>query len=430
MGETFEDKNNMYIVMEMCEGGELFDRIVSQGHFSEVDAAISMKQIFRGINYIHKQHVCHRDLKPENFLLLNHEPIRTNELKIIDFGLACMYQKDKPLKSKVGSCFYVSPQVLNGNYDNTADLWSIGCIMFVMLCGHPPFNADTEEQVFKKVTRGVFVFHGEWAGISEDAKDLIKELLEMDPSKRITSAQALKHTWILDAAPNSTGQAVCPPLAKNLLRFQKAGRLKKLALQIMARHVDEKAITQLRDAFINLDVNGEGMLSAEELKTCLADCEQILPDDVQRLAHELDVDGSGHIDYTGFIAATLDLKTYSEEELCWKAFEVLDPNGSGRITAQGLKEALHSDEVDATAVDIAEIVAEVDTNGDGSIDFEGFLGIMRRNSRGDNDLPEGPRVRASRRHTHPTRCCGWFFRNIWLSLMNCRGCFPAPFSQG
>jgi len=405
--ETFEDARNMYIVMELCEGGELFDKIVSQGHFSELDAAISMKQIFRGINYIHKHHVCHRDLKPENFLLLNHEPICTNELKIIDFGFACMFEKGKPLKSKVGSAFYVAPQVLNGNYDEASDLWSIGCIMFTMLSGHPPFMGDTDEQVFKKVTRGVFVFHGEWAGISEDAKDLVKELLEMDPNKRITSAQALKHTWILDAAPNSTGQALCPPIAKNLLRFHQASRLKKVALQIMARHVDEKAITQLRDAFINLDVNGDGTLTEEELKTCLADCE-IPPDDIHMIASELDVDGNGSIDYTGFIAATLDMKTYTEEELCWKAFEVLDPDGSGKITAEGLSEALHTDEVDVTAADMVEIMAEVDTSGEGEIGFEEFLGIMRHHSFGYVEIPDGPRVIAARKNHHPTRCCGWF----------------------
>jgi len=175
----------------------------------------------------------------------------------------------------------------------------------------------------------------------------------------------------------------------------------------MARHVDEKAITQLRDAFINLDVNGDGTLTEEELKTCLADCD-ILPEDIHRIADELDVDGNGSIDYTGFIAATLDMKTYTEEELCWKAFEVLDPDGTGKITAEGLSEAFHIDEVDVTAADMVEIMAEVDTSGEGEIGFEEFLGIMRHHSGGDLDIPAGPRVIASRKNHHPSRCCGWF----------------------
>merc|ERR1712007_337948 len=229
------------------------------------------KQIFRGINYMHEQHICHRDLKPENFLLLNKEPIPTNELKIIDFGFACMFEKGTPLKSIVGTCFYVAPQVLKGNYDEAVDLWSIGCIMFALLCGHPPFMGETEEEVFRKVRRGHLVFdHEEWAGVSGDAKNLIKELLVMDPSKRLTSAQALKHTWISSTTPNSAGRAVRPSVAENLISFKKATRLKKAALQIIASHVDEKKITKLRDAFIALDVDGDGMLSAEELKICLA----------------------------------------------------------------------------------------------------------------------------------------------------------------
>merc|ERR1712007_324348 len=249
---------------------------------------------------------------------------------------------------------------------------------------------------------------GEWAGVSEDAKNLVTELLEMDPSKRITSAQALKHTWILDTAPNASGE-VSSSVAENLISFQKATRLKKAALQIIASHTDEKAITQLRDAFIALDVNGDGVLSAEELKTCLAGSNQDIPDNIEKLAQELDVDGSGGIDYTEFIAAALDMKSYSQEEACWKAFAALDKDGNGHITAEELKEALHSDELGETAADMMEIISDVDTNGDGQISFEEFLGMMRRGAQEEEiENSVGPRLLASRRNlTHPTRCFGW-----------------------
>jgi len=319
-----------------------------------------------------------------------------------------MFEKGTSLKSAVGSAFYVAPQVLEGDYDEASDLWSLGCIMFVMLSGQPPFLADTEEQVLRKVKRGYFQFKGEWAGVSEDAKNLITELLEMDPSKRITSAQALKHTWILDTAPNATGE-VSSSVAENLISFQKATRLKKAALQIIASNVDEKAITQLRDAFIALDVDGDGVLTAEELKTCLAGSMQNIPDDIQKLAQELDVDGSGGIDYTEFIAAALDMKMYTQEEACWKAFTALDKDGNGQITAEELKQALHSDELGETAADMMEIIADVDSNGDGQISFEEFLGMMRRDAQDEDiDVSVGPRLRASRRDlVRTTRCCGW-----------------------
>merc|ERR1712007_180663 len=177
------------------------------------------------------------------------------------------------------------------------------------------------------------------------------------------------------------------------------------ALQIIASNVDEKKITQLRDAFIALDVDGDGILSAEELTTCLAG--KTVPDDIQRLAKELDVDGSGGVDYTEFIAAALDLKMYSQEEACWKAFTALDKDGNGQITAEELKEELHSDELGETAADLREIIAEVDTDGDGQISFEEFLAMMRCGSRGDVDVPAGPRIVAARRNLHPSTCCGW-----------------------
>merc|ERR1719502_1370144 len=226
----------------------------------------------------------------------------------------------------------------------------------------------------------------------------------MDPSKRITSAQALKHTWILDTAPNATGE-VSSSVAENLISFQKATRLKKAALQIIASNVDEKAITQLRDAFIALDVDGDGVLSAEELKTCLAGSKNI-PDDIQKLAQELDVDGSGGIDYTEFVAAALDMKMYSQEEACWNAFIALDKDGCGHITAEDLRASLHSDDLGETAADMMEIIADVDTNGDGQISFEEFLGMMRRDAQDEEiDVSVGPRLRASRRDlVRPTRC--------------------------
>merc|ERR1719160_91288 len=110
--ESFEDNRNIYLVMELCSGGELFDRIIEAGHFSEVQAAILMQQIIRGIFYMHESKVCHRDLKPENFLFLNKDAIDKSILKIIDFGLSCKFEADQVLTTKAGTPYYVAPQVL------------------------------------------------------------------------------------------------------------------------------------------------------------------------------------------------------------------------------------------------------------------------------------------------------------------------------
>jgi len=137
--ETFEDPKNIYLVMEVCTGGELFDKIIDSGHFNETNAAILMQQIIRAIHYMHTNHVCHRDLKPENFLFMTKDSIEKNTLKIIDFGLSCQFAPGQVLTTKAGTPYYVAPQVLAGKYDQLSDLWSCGVIMYVMLCGYPPF---------------------------------------------------------------------------------------------------------------------------------------------------------------------------------------------------------------------------------------------------------------------------------------------------
>merc|ERR1719343_1402942 len=126
--ESFEDHRNIYLVMELAGGGELFDRIIDSGHFTEVQCAILMQQIVRAIYYMHENHVCHRDLKPENFLFTTKEKIEKTSLKIIDFGLAHEFDENTVLTTKAGTPYYVAPQVLQGKYDQAADLWSCGVI--------------------------------------------------------------------------------------------------------------------------------------------------------------------------------------------------------------------------------------------------------------------------------------------------------------
>merc|ERR550537_1578954 len=122
--ETFEDHRNIYLIMEICSGGELFDRIIETGHFTEVQAAIVMQQIMRGMFYMHEIKLTHRDLKPENFLFQTKDPIEKCTLKIIDFGLSCKFTEGGVLTTKAGTPYYVAPQVLAGKYDQSADLWS------------------------------------------------------------------------------------------------------------------------------------------------------------------------------------------------------------------------------------------------------------------------------------------------------------------
>lgn len=211
--EYFEDAKNVYLITELCTGGELFDRIIKEEFFSERVAAKIFKQILQPLNYCHSQGIAHRDLKPENFLFETDDP--DSDLKVIDFGLSKILKNPQlqdglanqkanvkdldRMNTRAGTPNYISPEVLAGNYGVECDLWSAGCILYILLCGYPPFYGDDDQQILEMVQRGKFDFDGEeWDEISKEAKDLIKKLI-CRPEKRLTAAEALQHKWFKKA---------------------------------------------------------------------------------------------------------------------------------------------------------------------------------------------------------------------------------------
>jgi len=379
--ESFGDQRNIYLVMELCSGGELFDKIIESGHFTEVQAAILVQQIVKAIYYMHENHICHRDLKPENFLFQSKDPIEKNMIKLIDFGLSCQFNADQVLTTKAGTPYYVAPQVLAGKYNHMSDLWSVGVIMYVMLCGYPPFYGDTDGEVLSKVRLGKFTFPAQdWQNVSEDAKDLIRKLLKMDPKDRFSAEQALNHTWTKLKAPKAAGVNLQQNFVDKLRNFRSQNKLKKAALHIIAGQLNEDQIKKLRETFMALDANGDGLLTPVELKEGLrkAGLKEI-PPDLQAIMEGIDSDGSGVIDYTEFLAATLDKRAYLQEDVCWSAFRLFDKNGDGKISPEELRAVLQSGDVQsvASAEALQKMMEEVDGNGDGFIDFDEFMKMMR-----------------------------------------------------
>ncbi|XP_075219841.1 calcium/calmodulin-dependent protein kinase I isoform X1 [Lycorma delicatula] len=193
--ETFEDKHKVYLVMELVTGGELFDRIVEKGSYTEKDASDLIRQVLEAVDYMHEQGVVHRDLKPEN--LLYYSPDEDSKIMISDFGLSKM-EDSGIMATACGTPGYVAPEVLAQKpYGKAVDVWSIGVISYILLCGYPPFYDENDANLFAQILKGEFEFDSPyWDDISDSAKDFIRQLMCVDVEKRYTCRQALAHPWI------------------------------------------------------------------------------------------------------------------------------------------------------------------------------------------------------------------------------------------
>jgi calcium/calmodulin-dependent protein kinase I len=205
--EMFETSKKIYMVMELLTGGELFDRIVAKGSYSEKEASDLIRKIASAIEYLHGIGIVHRDLKPEN--LIYQSKADDSEIKITDFGLAKFKGKDvnARMTTACGTPGYVAPEVLRGDeYGKEVDLWSLGVILYILLCGYPPFSHENTAQLYKLIKKAQYEFHAQyWADVTPQAKELITCLLEKDTKKRYTATQVLRHPWIAGAVAPSKG---------------------------------------------------------------------------------------------------------------------------------------------------------------------------------------------------------------------------------
>lgn len=385
--ETFDDARNVYLIMELCTGGELFDRIVADGKFTEKAAANCIQQMLRAINYMHQNYIMHRDLKPENWLLASAE-VETHklELKLIDFGLSKRFTSGEFASTKAGTPYYVAPEVLEGRYAQQSDVWSIGVIMYILLSGSPPFSGKDTLAVLDSVKRAKPVFDKkEWKGISQEAKDLLKGLILRDPTLRTTAADALRNPWLQTSSEGQEEEsALTGGVVKNLKCFASMNKLKKASLNIIATQLTDTAIKELKELFISMDENNDGTLSVSELKEGLARAGVAIPQDLAEMMDNIDTDGSGVLDYSEFMAAALDKRKYIQEDMCWRAFKTFDVDGGGTIEKGELLKLLGFDkladelQIEVTEAEVDAIMQEVDLNGDGKIDFDEFLVMMRK----------------------------------------------------
>lgn len=372
---AYEDPLYVHIVMELCSGGELFDRIIQRGHYSERKAAELTRIIVGVVETCHSLGVMHRDLKPENFLLVNKDD--DFSLKAIDFGLSVFFKPGQTFTEVVGSPYYVAPEVLMKHYGPEADVWTAGVILYILLSGVPPFWAETQQGIFDAVLKGHIDFESDpWPIISDSAKDLIRNMLCMRPSERLTAHQVLCHPWICEhgVAPD---RALDPAVLSRLKHFSAMNKLKKMALRVIAESLSEEEIAGLKEMFMSMDTDNSGAITFEELKAGLHRYGSNLKDtEIRDLMEAADIDNSGTIDYGEFIAATIHLNKLEREEHLVQAFRYFDKDGSGYITIDELQQACQ--EQGLNDLFLEDIIKEVDQNNDGTIDYGEFVAMMRK----------------------------------------------------
>ncbi|EER29494.1 hypothetical protein D8B26_003954 [Coccidioides posadasii str. Silveira] len=233
--DWFESRDKYYIVTQLATGGELFDRICDYGKFTEKDASQTILQVLDAVNYLHERNIVHRDLKPENLLYLTRA--QDSQLVLADFGIAKMlHSPSEVLTNMAGSFGYAAPEVmLKQGHGKAVDMWSLGVITYTLLCGYSPFRSENLQDLIDECRSGHIVFHERyWRDVSKDAKDFILTLLQTDPTKRATSAEALQHRWL--KGETATDHNLLPELKAYMAkaRLKRGIEIVKLANRIEA----------------------------------------------------------------------------------------------------------------------------------------------------------------------------------------------------
>lgn len=406
--DVYEDKFNLYLVTELCSGGELFDAISAKGTYSEKECAQVVRQIFEALNHLHSHDIAHCDLKPDNFLF---KTSKQKILKVIDFGMAKRVSRRDHLTNLVGTPYYTAPEVLDHKYHTGADIWSIGVVMFVMLFGYPPFYVNPQEYPGRKEAKAIYrlikegftekvqdgygAYFPKKIRVSANAKDLIAKCLTTDVKARPTALEALAHPWFHNASdvPLPHFKKPIPELhIKSFRNFQTQNEFHTAACAIFAEKfsiMDERQKASVTDTFKNLDLDGDGVVSLEEFtaqmgKTDLFQGEQ--QGDLEDLFKALDIDGDSSLNVKELMASVVGSMVKAREERLWEGFLKFDTDSSGTISKQELKIAL--DDLPPGLLgnlDLDAVMTAADVDGDGQISWQEFLNSLD---------PEGASLRA------------------------------------
>lgn len=399
--DVCQDEHGVHLVMELCTGGELFDRIVKEKRYSEAGAAAVVRQIAAGLEALHRVNIVHRDLKPENCLFLNEE--EESPLKIMDFGLSSVEEFTDPVVGLFGSIDYVSPEALSrGRITVKSDMWSLGVILYILLSGYPPFFAQSNRQKQQMIMQADFSFYEKtWKNISQSAKDLINSLLAVDPDKRPTAQQLLQHPWVIGDSAKQT--EIDPEIVSRLQSFNARRKLraaaiasvwsttvflrsKKLKSLLGSYDLKEEEISNLRTHFHKICAKGDNATLSEFEEVLKAMNMFSLIPLAPRIFDIFDNNRDGTVDLRELLCGLSTLRNSRGDDALHLCFEMYDTDRSGCITKEEVASMLRALPDDCLPVDITEpgkldeIFDLMDANSDGKVTFDEFKTAMQRDS--------------------------------------------------
>ena len=371
--EYYEDEKKIYLIMELCTGGELFDKIIENTEkgkqFTEKQAANIFKQMMSAVNYCHKNGIVHRDLKPEN--LLYFDKSENSPIKVIDFGMSKRFDHNKLMSEKVGTAYYISPEVIKGKYDEKCDIWSAGVILYILICGYPCFNGEDDREIMIAIQKGKIRFPSpEWDDVSDDVKNLILRMC-CPPEKRLNAEEVLNESWVKDNTLDSSKNTI-PKNINGFKEYARSNKFRKAVLTYIASRLSEKEIKTIKEIFQRIDTDNDGKLTLEEMKKAFSsgDLKMEFNEDIFK---QIDTDKSGKIEYTEFISASLDKNIYMNEQKLRDAFNLFDTDKNGKISASEIERVL---KLGINSKEIEDIMVKNDINKDGEIDFKEFMHMM------------------------------------------------------
>ena len=354
------------------------------------------------VAYCHDKGIVHRDLKLENILFASEEP--DSPIKIIDFGFSVLLGK-KPnlkneekeknsdssdlkkfgfrrMKSKVGTLYYISPEIIKGNYDEKCDIWACGVILYILLCGYPPFSGNTDKEVYNLITQIKFDFDKEkWKNISKYAKDLIKNMLT--PAKnRYTAKQVLSCKWLevkLKDANDDKPNYILD--YRHINKYRTYNKFKQAILTFIASRLTSEESKKIQNIFYNIDEDKKGFITFEDFRKYIIneyDIDDLIEneEELRKGFQSVDIDHNNKIDYTEFLAANLDEKIFLKEEKLKEAFRTFDINDSGAIKKDDLIRVLKLEDLPDKNKIVNSIIEENDFDKDGKIGFKDFMKAM------------------------------------------------------